>query len=97
MIATIHWKSSHPAATNKVLTIKRLPYHDTVAAFHRRRCWDACTSFALWDDCISSAFLATDRGSGEIVVMAMSDPSVAHRFPVEPNRSEMCAGSSLSL
>ena len=43
MIATINRKSSHPAATNKVLTIRRLPYHDTAAAFRRRRCWEACT------------------------------------------------------
>jgi hypothetical protein len=93
MIATIHRKSSHPAATNKVLTIKRLPDHDTVAAFRRRRCWEACTSLAPWDDCISSGFLATGRGSGEIVVMAMSDPSVAYRFPMGPIDPEMRAVS----
>jgi hypothetical protein len=88
MIATIHRKSCHPAATNKVLTIKSLPYHDTAAAFRRRRCWEACTSLAPWGDRISSAFLAKGRGSGEIVVMAMSDPIVTSRFPMKTNRDD---------
>ena len=53
MIVTIHRKSSHPAATNSMLTIRSLPYHETAAAFRLPRRWGACVSLAPSDDCIS--------------------------------------------
>ena len=50
-IAMINRKSSQPAATNNMLTIRRRPYHDTVAIL-RLSGRPEFASCVLWRDCL---------------------------------------------
>jgi hypothetical protein len=66
MIARIHRKISHPAATSNMPKIKRLPYHDTVVVFPRACCLESIPFVTSGDRILLLCFAA----SGEVVVMA---------------------------
>jgi hypothetical protein len=59
MIATIHRKSSHPAPTNNVPTIKSVPYQEMVVVFRRPCRLEVVSSFVGCDGDVRRA-LVTD-------------------------------------
>jgi hypothetical protein len=67
MIARIHRKISHPAATNNILTIKRRPYQDTV----RRCARSEISSLVVCGDSVPIVFFTAGGGAVEAVVMVL--------------------------
>jgi hypothetical protein len=70
MIARIHRKTSQPAATNNILTIKRRPYHDTGASV-RRCARSEISSLVVCGDSVPIVFLTARGGAVEAVVMVL--------------------------
>ena len=68
MIARIHRKISHPAATSNVPTIKSVAHQEAVVVFRRPCRLEGVACFVRCDDDVPRA-LAACRGSGEAVVM----------------------------